>query len=283
MNASPLGSWEEAVEWLLSQPSQQELVKACYFDRPIRVAAERFRNSEEWQAVRAWLPERPGTVLDVGAGNGIASYALALDGWETTALEPESSRWVGAGAIRELAAEAGLKINVVQGLGESLPFADATFDAIHARQLLHHARELGWLCQELCRVLKPQGTFLATREHVISSAGQLAAFYRKHPLHRLYGGENAFKLREYLGALRSAGFVVVEVMGPFDSCINYAPFAKKTLHSELGRRLGRFPGGKAIAGLALGGRCFDFTLHLLSRLDRRPGRLYSFVARKMGD
>jgi SAM-dependent methyltransferase len=283
MNASRFCSWEEAVSWLVSQSEQQELVAACYFDRPVRAAAERFWRSEEWQAVRALLPACPGKALDVGAGNGIASFALARDGWETTALEPDGSNWVGTGAIRQLAADSGLHIDVVQEFGETLPFADASFNVIHARQVLHHARDLAKLCLELFRVLRPRGILIATREHVISSPRQLQSFLRKHPLQRFYGGEHAFRLREYLEALRSAGFIPVKIMGPFDSPVNYAPFTRRTLKSELSRRFARLPGGNVVAGVLLSERWFDLSLQVMSRLDRRPGRLFSFVARKTRD
>ena len=50
-----------------------------------------------------WLQR--GQALDVGAGRGIASYALAREGFTVTVLEPDDSHLVGAGAIRSLAEE----------------------------------------------------------------------------------------------------------------------------------------------------------------------------------
>jgi SAM-dependent methyltransferase len=280
MNDKQFGSWEEAVEWLVAQPDQQELVKACYYDRPARSTAERFWSSDEWRAIRNLLPGSPGKVLDVGAGNGIASYALAKDGWDTTALEPDPSNTVGGGAIRALALEAGLNITVVQEFGERLPFPDATFDVIHARQVLHHANNLGKFCGELFRVLKSGGILIATREHVISHPGQLDRFLERHALHKLYGGENAFQLKDYKKALGAAGFSLDQVIGPFDSVINYAPFTRETLKAEFTQRLAHYPFGKVLAAILFQSVNFDATLKLLSLIDRRPGRLFSFVARK---
>ena len=54
------------------------------------------------------------------------------------------------------------------------------------------------MCEEVARVLKPGGTFIATREHVISKKEDLPVFLANHPLHRFYGGENAFVLQKYL-------------------------------------------------------------------------------------
>ncbi len=282
MNDKQFGSWEEAVNWLIVQPDQQELVKACYYDRPARLSAERYWKSEEWKAIRQLLPDPPGNALDVGAGNGIASFALAMDGWETTALEPDPSNIVGVGAIKALAQEAGLKIVVAQDFGERLPFPDSTFHVIHARQVLHHAKDLGQFCQELFRVLKPGGLLVATREHVISSSKQLPSFLERHPLHRFYGGENAYRLKEYKRALKAAGFRLEKVIGPFDSAINYAPFTKVTLKDALVQRTGKIPGARFFLTLLLQGVVYDVSLRLLSMVDRRPGRLFSFVVRKEG-
>src|SRR5579862_2301134 len=96
-------SWEDAVSWLRSQPDKAQLVLECYYDDPPLAAARRYYASGEWQAVRALLGTMRGRALDVGAGRGIASYALARDGFEVTALEPDPSELIGAGAIRALA------------------------------------------------------------------------------------------------------------------------------------------------------------------------------------
>jgi len=275
-------SWEDAVEWLISQPDYKDLVKACYYDRPLIDAAERFYQSEEWKATQELLPAPPGKALDIGAGNGIASYALATNGWETTAIEPDKSEMVGTGAIKRLAKETCLNINVVEDFGENLPFADNSFDLIYARQVLHHARDLKMFCKELYRVLKISGVLIACREHVISSLDQLSTFQERHPLHVLYGGENAYTLKEYKGALKDAGFILKKVLGPFDSSINYAPFTKISIREEIIKRLKKVPGGKGLAKFIFHDAFYYLSLHLLSLIDRRPGRLFTFLAIKSG-
>lgn len=282
MSTQRFMSWEAAVDWLVSQPDQQELVRACYYDRPVEKAAERFLHSEEWQATRSYLPAPGGRVLDVGAGAGISSYALARDGWQVVALEPDSSEVVGSGAIRRLSAIRNLDITVVQEFGERIAADDASFDVVHARQVLHHARDLPQFCRELSRVLKPGGVLMTTRDHVISGPKQLPAFLDSHSLHRYYGGENAFRLSEYKAALRDAGLIIDKVIGPFDSVINYAPFSRSSLREALIQRCSRMPGGDVLARVVLADIWFDAILKLLSRVDRRPGRPYSFLCRKPG-
>lgn len=265
-------TWEESVAWLRAQPGQEALVRACFFDDPLLQAATRFRDSTEWRAVRALLPAPgPGqAALDVGAGRGIASYALAVDGWQVTALEPDPSPLVGAGAIAALARESGLPITIERQMGEGMPFADASFHVVHARQVLHHARNLDQFCAELFRVLKPGGTFIATREHVVDNDADLATFLQQHPLHRYYGGENAFPLPRYLQALRGAGFQLTHILSPWESDINIYPITVDDARRHLARRW-HLPSPRLVP---------LWVLRWHSRRLTDPGRLYTFVGRR---
>lgn len=280
MNDSKFQTWEEAVSWLISQPQKQELIKACYYDKPLKSAAERYWNSEEWDNIKKLFPPDHGTALDIGAGNGIASYALAKDGWQVKALEPDSSNLVGVGAIRKLASENSLPIEVVQEFGEKLPFENQTFDLVFARQVLHHAQDLQQLCNEIYRVLKPGGIFIAVRDHVISSEKDLPKFLSLHPLHNLYGGENAYLLKQYVQSIKLARLQVKKVIAPFENVINYAPLTEESLKEELIKKINRIPGGNIIYQLFSGRNRFKILLKLLSIVDHRPGRLFSFVCYK---
>lgn len=275
-------SWEEAVAWLRAQDSQKQLVADCYYDDPLVVAAERYWFSDEWAAIRVFLPAIRGAALDVGAGRGIASYALAREGFQVTALEPDGSALVGADAIRSLAAQSHLPIEVTQEFSERLPFPDQSFDLVFARAVLHHTRDLSVACAEFFRVLKPGGRLLAVREHVISCAEDLEVFLRIHPLHYLYGGENAFQLAQYEGAIRTAGFQIEQTLGPLESAVNFAPHTLKTLQREVAAKATRgLPGANALVAAAISvPAIWSMVRPLLMRVDHRPGRLYSFVANR---
>jgi len=96
MSADPkLSSWEEAVVWFRNQPDQQQVARDAYYDDPLLDAAVRYHASEEWRAVSSLLHGRRGRALDIGAGRGIASYALARDGQSVAVLE--QGRRIGAG------------------------------------------------------------------------------------------------------------------------------------------------------------------------------------------
>jgi SAM-dependent methyltransferase len=272
-----LNTWETAVLSLLDDPARRAEVEANYFDQPTSAAARRYARSEEWAAMRDLIGPARGVAVDVGAGCGIVSYALAESGWRAVAVEPDPSDVVGAGAIRRLAAETGVSIDVRAGVGEGLPLRDGEAALVIARQVLHHARDLQAFAEEIARVLAPGGVLLSARDHVITGPEQLQAFLDGHALHRFYGGENAYTRRQYREALESAGLHVEREIGSFDSVINYAPHTLMTLRAEVSRRFGPFG---AVVGFALGSPFSSAVLKVLSALDRRPGRHISFVCSK---
>lgn len=285
MNDSKL-TWEQAVQWLREQPGQEALVRACYYDDPLLDAAQRFATSDEWIATNALLPAAPGTALDLGAGRGISSYALALAGWDVTALEPDPSSLVGSGAIRDLSEEAGLPMRVIEEYGEKLPFAANSFDLVYGRQVLHHAHNLPQLCSEVARVLKPGSMFIATREHVISHQDDLPVFLESHALHKLYGGENAFLLKEYVEAITGSGLKIEKQLGPWDSVINYFPLTREEWRQACVAPLARIF-SQPVANLftrednSIERWILSQFSHIRSNLSHAPGRLYSFAARKI--
>ncbi len=263
-------SWEQAVRWLITHPeaSKRELARDCYFDGTAVEAAKRFAASLEWEAVRRILPSPPGKALDLGAGRGISSFALAQDGFQVVAIEPDPSALVGAGAIGEIVVETGAPISIVSTFAEEVPFPDETFDVVHCRQALHHAGDLEKMCAEAIRVLRKGGLFIATREHVLTRESDIDAFLASHPLHLLYGGENAFTLERYSQALAKYT-TTLEILGPTSSPINLFP---SSLEEERHRL--------ALIADVLPEEIPDFVFKVRDHFDSTPGRLYTFLAVK---
>lgn len=281
MNDQKFVSWEDAVTWLIDQPDRQDLVRQCYFDRPVLAAVKRYATDPEWlELSKLWIPKQPGKALDLGAGNGIVSYALAKQGWEVTALEPDGSHFVGAGAIRSVAETERLNIQVIEEWGESIPCPDNHFDLVMARQVVHHAHDLEKMYAEMARILKPGGRLIAFRDHLVDDEKSLEEFRNHHPLHNLYGGENAFSFEQYNTAIKKAGLTIENTLFQFDSVINYAPKSKSEILSMMVRPLRfRFLTSPIHGMLSLPPITW-LLFKLANRLYRRPGRLVSFICRK---
>jgi SAM-dependent methyltransferase len=249
------------------------LAKDAYFGDPA-ISAQRYHRSAEFQEIRTLIPAKKGRALDLGAGNGILSWALAKEGWDVTAVEPDKSELVGAGAIRQLALQPGIKINVIEAFGEAIPLASAGFDLIVARQVLHHAKSLPAFCKEMARLGKPGTTVLTLRDHVISGPQQLQPFLDSHPLHHRYGGENAFTLSDYRSALLDAGIAIDRQYLSVQSVLNYDPMKPQDIKNKIALSVGAL---SPVARLAMKIIPDHLLFQIVGHLDRRPGRLVSFA------
>jgi ubiquinone/menaquinone biosynthesis C-methylase UbiE len=273
---------DEAIHWLRADPSSVDLVADAYLGRDVAASADRFLRSAEFAEVKRLLGPmlQDAVVADIGAGVGIASYALLESGASRVfAVEPDPSTEVGRGAIERLRTDTSTPIEILDGWGEALPLPDNTIDVIYSRQVLHHAADLELFMLEVARVLRPGGVLLACREHVVDNESQKKAFLDTHPVHRLAGGENAFALPQYLAAIAASGLAMKAILGPWDSVINAFPavrssheltdYAARRLEEHfgsLGRSASRLPGVSALVWWRV----------------RRPlpGRMYSFLCSK---
>ena len=273
---------DEAILWLRADPSSADLVVDSYLGRDVADSADRFLRSAEFAEVKQLIGPmlHHAVVADIGAGTGIASYALLKSGaWRVFAVEPDASEEVGRGAIERLREDTSTPIEILDGWGEELPLPDDSIDVVYSRQVLHHAADLERFMSEAERVLRPGGVLLACREHVVDNDSQKKAFLDSHPVHRLAGGENAFSLPQYLAAIAASGLVLRAILGPWDSVINAFPAVRSV--DELTRyptrrleeRFGSF--GRGISRLP------GVSTLVWWRIRRpRPGRMYSFLCSK---
>ena len=272
-------TWEQAIEILRADPEHRELIESAYLTSDIIENARRFAASDEFATtltlVRRYAP-RAARVLDVPGGNGIATYAFATNGYSLSTVEPDGSDSVGRGAIQRVLDHHGLASNVVAAFGEALPFGDRSFDVVYVRQGLHHARDLGKMVSEYARVLDAGGLLVACREHVVDNYGEsLKRFLDSQVDHQLYGGENAFLLKDYQRAISDAGLDLLETIPPYDSPINLHPNTPAVLEEKIVRTAVGQLMTKVLPEAAVRRIGFWALKH-----SRRPGRLYSFVALK---
>jgi SAM-dependent methyltransferase len=268
---------DDAIRALRADPRHAALIEDSYLTHDVASSARRFHSSAEFRAVLDLAgPVSGKSLLDVGSGNGIAAFAFASEGATVYALEPNLSGDFGAGAIKRI--NESLSVYAVAGTGEAIPLRDRSIDIVYGRQVLHHARELRTFIAECARVLRPDGIFIATREHVADDASQLRQFLRRHAVHQLAGGEHAYPLCTYLDAIRAAHLTEPRVLGPWDSVINAFPTARtqEELDQLPAVLLRRFLGVAGMAAAVLPG-VKPIVWAFLRR--PRPGRMYAFVAR----
>ncbi|MCJ2186876.1 class I SAM-dependent methyltransferase [Novosphingobium beihaiensis] len=139
------------------------------------------------------LAPAPGeTILDAGCGTGAAMAAmLARARCHVTGVD--ASETMLAAARRKLGAQA-VCMNVPL---EDLPFADASFDAVLALNVLYFNDAENRMLRSLRRVLRPGGRLVA----YVTDRGSMAGWsFTREGLHRLY---DAGALQE---ALAASGF-----------------------------------------------------------------------------
>jgi ubiquinone/menaquinone biosynthesis C-methylase UbiE len=232
--------------------------------------------SEVLHIIKNEKPEAS-VILDLAAGNGIASYAFTKAGFKVTALEPDASETVGRGAINFIKTKEGLNnLDVFDGYGESMPFNDDSFEVVYLRQALHHAADLEGMLKEIFRVLKRGGLLLATREHVVDNYNEgLKEFLDSQADHQLYGGEYAYTLDDYKSAIVSQGFTIRKIFKPYESPVNIHPGNLSELHASiLKSRKGK------LIKLILGRKVALNAVLFLANRRKIQGRIYSFIAKK---
>ena len=157
---------------------------------------------------RKIVPRATGRVLELGIGGGLnlAYYDPALVE-SVTGVDPSE-------ALRHWALEAprpeGLKVEVLEGEAESLPFDSAAFDTVVCTFTLCSVRDPAAALAEARRVLKPGGSFLFS-EHGLAPDAKVQRWQRRlEPLQMLLAG-GCHLTRPVASSIAAAGFSLVEV------------------------------------------------------------------------
>jgi SAM-dependent methyltransferase len=97
------------------------------------------------------LPSRPALVVDLGAGTGLLSRALAGRADHVIAVEPDAR-------MRAVLAARSPGVEVLAGRGESIPLPDASADAVLISSAWHWM-DPGEAAREVARILGDGGRF----------------------------------------------------------------------------------------------------------------------------
>jgi trans-aconitate methyltransferase len=103
--------------------------------------------------VLEWLnPQASEHILDLGCGDGQLTQRIVAAGANVVGVDA-SPQMVAAARLRGIAAD--------EGNAEALPYAKSTFDAVFSNAALHWVRDHDAMMQQVRRVLKPGGRFVA--------------------------------------------------------------------------------------------------------------------------
>jgi ubiquinone/menaquinone biosynthesis C-methylase UbiE len=157
---------------------------------------------------RLLLAGLTGSVIEVGAGNGLNFPHYPAEVTSVLAIEPEPR-------LRALATQsatsAPVPVEVTTGVGERLPAEDGSFDAAVAGFMLCSVADQGVVLRELLRALRPGGE-LRFLEHVRAQTAGLRRFQQAldatvWPL--LLGGCHTG--RDTAAAIEQAGFRIERI------------------------------------------------------------------------
>lgn len=127
--------WSDEVRWLRILRNMVP-GRLSWFDRQI-----------DWRGL---------DVLDLGCAGGFMAEALAERGAQVSGIDPAADAIAAARA--HAAGRYDIRYDV--GIGEALPYVDASFDAVVCVDVLEHVESLPRVLSEVSRVLRPGGMFL---------------------------------------------------------------------------------------------------------------------------
>jgi 2-polyprenyl-6-hydroxyphenyl methylase/3-demethylubiquinone-9 3-methyltransferase len=153
-------------------------------------------------------------LLDAGCGGGFLAEGFAAEGAQVCGMDlsPASVR-----TAREHAAGKGIRLRVVSGRAESLPFASGVFDAVLLADVLEHLDGYHAAVAESSRVLKPGGLLLyeTANRTLLSLVG--AIWVMERILRMIPSGSHDWKSfirpAELVGSLQACGLRNQELKG----------------------------------------------------------------------
>lgn len=233
-------NWEETLAAVHGDPAMKDTLIHSYLHKDQGRSLELYLASGEFRDLLGIIASRckqPVKLLDVGAGNGICAAAFAIRGFDVTAIEPGSGSLGGVEAIKEMT-HTGSRIDdtihtrLKWAQADILDYqTDEKFDVVLCRQALHHFADPYLAVNNIAKLLNLGGVALFVREHVIFDEEDKQLFLRSHPLQKFYGGENAYRVEEYIDFIGKSGLKVETVYKFADSPINYEPHELSTVQA----------------------------------------------------
>ncbi len=154
------------------------------------------------------VPLARGAVFEIGCGGG---YNQPLyDRAAVTSFAGIDPNGALLEAARGRAQANGWAAEIRQGVGEAIPFGDASFDTVVCTYTLCSVNDPAKVLSEMRRVLKPGGTLLYLEHGKAPDAAQQKWQRRIEPVWKKLMG-NCHLTREVGAAIAPAGFVIEPV------------------------------------------------------------------------
>lgn len=177
--------------------------------------------NREWDMFVRWLRVTPGMrVLDVGCGNGFFVRRSHTPGSIVIGIDLS---WDGIIEANHYNRDENCGFAIANAM--TLPFPDASFDAVMSVSSLEHFADDRQAVREINRVLKPSGPFVLTVDSLSYrgiSAAYREACCKKHLVVRCYTAQTLENL------LVSAGFHVLDHRYLFASVASSAVYKLST-------------------------------------------------------
>lgn len=179
--------------------------------RLLSLIYDRFMRASERACLEEWrtelLADLSGSILEIGAGTGanVPRYPAAV---KKLVLVDDDPHMLAKLETRIANVRCEIEIEVREASAVSLPFPDASFDAVVSTLVLCSVSDADAVLREIRRVLRPNGVFVYL-EHVAGEEGssRFAWQRRVEPVWKRIAG-NCHLTRRTGDTIRRAGFVV---------------------------------------------------------------------------
>ena len=151
-------------------------------------------------------PQMGEFILDLGCGDGVLTQRIAASGAHVLGADA-SPAMIAAARERGIEAE--------QAVAEQLPFRDETFDGVFSNAVLHWVRGQDAMLEQVRRVLKPGGRFVAEmggHGNIAAIRVAFSAVLERHGFGDREDGVNYYPTGEsYSERLKKHGFRVEQI------------------------------------------------------------------------
>lgn len=151
------------------------------------------------------VPQADGDVLELGCGGGIN-----MEFYDPARIRSFAGLDPSPGLLdrsREAAQAKGMAADIRAGIGEAMPFADASFDTVLVTFTLCSVHNQQQVLSEMRRVLRPGGKALFLEHGAAPDTGPAKWQRRIEPVWKRIGG-NCHLTRPITGAYEAAGFKI---------------------------------------------------------------------------